>query len=399
MSGRALRICMLTTFYPPYHFGGDAVLVQRLVRALELRGHEVHVVHNLDAYRLLGGRHPDEPAPPHVHRLRNRFPFSALLLSQQTGRPGLYSGRIESILQPGRFDVLHFHNVSLIGGPQVLSCGEGIKLYTAHEHWLICPTHALWKFNREPCRKKNCFTCTIHSRRPPQLWRYWPGIRGALGHLDALLCPSRFTLQRHRAEGIAARLVHLPHFLPAVEQVAKDPAATPYFLVVGRLEKLKGVQTLIPLLARYPGAELWIVGRGDYEEHLHRLARGVPSVRFLGHRSQEQLQKLYRHALALIVPSLCEEVFGLVMLEAFAQATPVVARRRGSLTEIVEESGGGLLYSDRNDLLQALNRLQNNPELRRELGAKGRQALSDRWSEETHVGAYLALIAELERRG
>ena len=54
---------MLTTFYPPYAFGGDGIAVQRLARALARAGHAVTVVHDVDAYRALeGGTEPAAPA-------------------------------------------------------------------------------------------------------------------------------------------------------------------------------------------------------------------------------------------------------------------------------------------------------------------------------------------------
>ena len=57
MSG--LRFCMVTTFYPPHHFGGDAVYVRALARELASRGHEVDIVNCTDSYRL----HAPEPEP------------------------------------------------------------------------------------------------------------------------------------------------------------------------------------------------------------------------------------------------------------------------------------------------------------------------------------------------
>jgi len=59
-------------------------------------------------------------------------------VTQATGRPGFKRAPIARVLDAG-FDVIHFHNISLAGGPGILSYGEGIKLYTAHEHWLVCP--------------------------------------------------------------------------------------------------------------------------------------------------------------------------------------------------------------------------------------------------------------------
>ena len=66
MSDRPLRICMLTTFYPPFNFGGDGIFVERLAGALARRGHAVTVVHSLDAYHFLGGP-LFEPALPPIH--------------------------------------------------------------------------------------------------------------------------------------------------------------------------------------------------------------------------------------------------------------------------------------------------------------------------------------------
>ena len=49
---------MVTTFYPPYHFGGDAMYVYRLSNALARAGHHVTVVHNVDAYSSFGAASP-----------------------------------------------------------------------------------------------------------------------------------------------------------------------------------------------------------------------------------------------------------------------------------------------------------------------------------------------------
>ena len=146
---------MVTTFYPPYFFGGDAMHVYRLSNLLARRGHDVTVVHAIDAYRVLagsepGGRFPNEPGVT-VVPVRGRLGQAAPVLTYLTGRPLLSRRSIQAVLERERFDVIHFHNVSLIGGPGVLSYGRAPKLYTMHEHWLVCPMHVLFKNNRELC--------------------------------------------------------------------------------------------------------------------------------------------------------------------------------------------------------------------------------------------------------
>ena len=71
-----MRFCMVTTFYPPYHFGGDAIFVQSLARALVAQGHHVEVVHCEDAHRLRSREQPAAQVEQDgvvVHRLRSRY--------------------------------------------------------------------------------------------------------------------------------------------------------------------------------------------------------------------------------------------------------------------------------------------------------------------------------------
>ena len=198
----AERFCLVTTFYPPYHFGGDAIHAYRLANALARRGCEVTVVHSEDAYRALGGAEPTGAFPHEpgvrLEPLRTTIPKVAATLSYVSGRPALYAAQLERILLPGRFDVVHFHNVSLTGGPGVLGLGDGVKLYTTSEHWLVCPMHVLFRQNREPCVEPHCLRCTLAFGRPPQLWRYTGLLEREARHVDLFLAPSRFTLRAHR---------------------------------------------------------------------------------------------------------------------------------------------------------------------------------------------------------
>jgi glycosyltransferase involved in cell wall biosynthesis len=79
----------------------------------------------------------------------------------------------------------------------------------------------------------------------------------------------------------------------------------------------------------------------------------------------------------LSVPTVYREPKGLYVLEALANGVPVVQPRHGSFPELIEKTGGGLLVNpeDPEDLAGALRRLQDNPQLRRELGRKGKDAV------------------------
>src|SRR4030095_7550903 len=116
--------------------------------------------------------------------------------------------------EDGRFDVVNFHNVSLVGGPGLLRYGSGIKLYMAHEHWLVCPTHVLWRHNRELCTGRQCFRCSLRHRRPPQFWRYSSLLERKIRHIDAFISPSQFSADKHREFGFPKPLEVIPYFLP-----------------------------------------------------------------------------------------------------------------------------------------------------------------------------------------
>ncbi len=412
---RPLRFCMITTFYPPYNFGGDGIYIHSLSNELARRGHLVEVIHCRDAYRSMAGREPVQDYDDHpnvtVHGLKSPFGFLSPLATQQVGFPLFKAPRIRQILAKG-FDVIHYHNVSLVGGPKILEYGRAIKLYTMHDYWLVCSTHALFRFNRAPCKRPYCFLCTLVYKRPPQWWRYVGLLKAAVKNVDAFIAPSLTSQRKHEELGLNARIVHLPNFVPALQSVlpASDqsnsqPPAKPYFLFVGRLEKLKGLQTVIPIFRQYQQAQLWIAGTGSEEPWLRQLSRGSTNVRFLGYLTGQPLQALYRQAVAVIYPSVNYQVGSpqvtsgqgapLVIMEAFSQQTPVIASNLGSIPALIEQSGGGIVYSTEQELIAAMDRLLTEPSYRRELGLCGYDAYQEKWTVAAHLKGYFALINEI----
>jgi glycosyltransferase involved in cell wall biosynthesis len=405
MTDRPLRFCMITTFYPPYNFGGDGVFVHQLSNALAGLGHQVDVIHCIDAYRLAARGDPGTSYEDHsnvtVHGLKSPFGFLSPLTTQQTGFPFFKLRRIKEILEQG-FDVIHSHNISLVGGPKILEYGQGIKLYTMHEYWLVCPTHVLFRFNHSPCVREHCFTCSLTYKRPPQWWRHTGLLENAVKQVDTFIAPSRFVKDKHHQTGLNVPIVHLPNFVPPLEtappmneQLPWEAPREPYFLFVGRLEKLKGLQTLIPVFRHYRKAQLWIAGSGGYEPRLRQLADSSANIRFLGRVPPQQLLSLYRQAVAIIVPSICFEVFPLVILEAFRQKTPAIVRNLGGMPEIIGESGGGFVYDTEEELVAALDGLLADPLHRQRLGLRGYRAYRQKWTVEAHLQRYLALIREI----
>jgi D-inositol-3-phosphate glycosyltransferase len=183
-------------------------------------------------------------------------------------------------------------------------------------------------------------------------------------------------------------------FQPMSQAAAKDLLELPpepALLYVGRLEPIKGLETLLEAMARIGGAaRLYIVG-GDSDEpsspHAARLRTRVAAlgldrrVRFLGAQPQRRLRYFYAAAEATVMPSYYES-FGMVALEAMACGSPVVASRVGGLTTTVKDGLTGYLVpeGDAQALSERLELLLHDPETRARLGREAtRWAADHRW--------------------
>jgi glycosyltransferase involved in cell wall biosynthesis len=396
-----MRFAMVTTFYPPYGFGGDATYVRSLSRSLAARGHQVSVIHCADAFRLLNGGDPASPATEDpgvtVHRIETGLGPLSPLITQQTGGPGPKTGRLRAILSED-FDVVHFHNISLVGGLGALGLSRApCTLYTLHEHWLVCPTHVFWKNRSRPCDKPTCFSCCLRSGTPPQLWRY-TGLRDrALQHVDAIISPSRYTAERHRAGGVTQPIEILPLF-SALEDATPGPTSRPdlpgaYFLYAGRMTASKGVAVLAAAFAGAPDCHLVLVGDGDLRASLMKQYGNSPNIHFTGALPQSELTSLYAGARALIVPSLAPETFGLTVVEAAAFGVPTLVRKgAGGAEEIVQSANSGYVYSDGADLIAKAREFVAHPGLAREYGERARAAYLRQYTREQHLAGYFQCI-------
>ena len=181
----------------------------------------------------------------------------------------------------------------------------------------------------------------------------------------------------YQASGLSERLA---------QPDLKANTQTRYFLHVGVLEKRKNLGTLINAfdsLTRMEGYEdlrLVLVGqRGPREtlddyDNLVELVTTLgltDKVDFTGYVSQDQLASYFQHALGYVFPSK-NEGFGLPVLEAFSFGLPVIISRQGALMEVAGEAALILEKNDSEALLQSMKLLVDDPDLRKELGEKGR---------------------------
>lgn len=181
----------------------------------------------------------------------------------------------------------------------------------------------------------------------------------------------------------------------SIPTVLNSKSQSRYFLHVGVLEKRKNLGTLITAfdgltkMAGYEDLRLVLVGqRGPREtlddyDHLVELVTSLKltdKVDFTGYVSQDQLASYFHHALGYVFPS-ANEGFGLPVLEAFSFGLPVIISRQGALMEVAGEAALILEKNDAEALLQSMKLLVDDPDLRKELGEKGRIRL-DQFSAE-----------------
>jgi glycosyltransferase involved in cell wall biosynthesis len=391
-----MRFCMVTTFYPPYNLGGCGMYVRALSRELAAAGHEVEILHCVDAFQL---RSPD-PMPEDggddgivVHRLESRAGLLSPLVTQMTGHPGLKSRATRAIFARS-FDVVHFHNISLIGGPAIVAQSRApVNLYTLHDHWLVCPTHVLWKNKSRPCDRPTCFSCSVASKIPPQLWRYTSLADRSIAGVDALLAPSEATVKRHHYGGIKLPIRVLPLFSAIKPASVESPRpGRPRFLFVGRLIAPKGIGQLLEEFAELPAYDLNVVGDGDLRRTFEERFAHRTNIRFLGRKSQSELVPLYQDASALILPSLVPETFSLCTVEAFACGTPVIMHNVAGARELIEATGGGLIYQTSQELRVALSRVAYEPGLRQALAERARDGYLRLYTSERHIKNYLGVV-------
>ena len=237
----------------------------------------------------------------------------------------------------------------------------------------------------------------------------WGGLLQRL--FNRFLLVSRFSAQELRAPPGRTRIIYGgadPARFQPDRRSRRDS-----FLFVGRLTPHKGIDVLLRALP--PGARLTVVGmpgydpappERDYRQMLDREADGK-EVRFVGTLQDEELAELYRHAAALVLPSVertcygkpvpATELLGLVALEAMASGTPVVCSRAGALPEIVGDGETGLLVEPGNveQLRERLRELLADRALIERLGANGRDAVLARFSWKACAQRCLEAYSEL----
>ncbi|HEV2208403.1 MAG TPA: glycosyltransferase family 4 protein [Verrucomicrobiae bacterium] len=381
-----MNVLMMPSLYHP-HLGGLEIATGNLCREFVARGHRVEV---------LTTRWPRELAREDtIEGIRvRRLPF---VLPTWRGR-GLLTSPIrfvqcwlgfERVLRSGPYDVVNLHYLcepALYAGLCCRSRGLPIVASTHGSDIEALPPGA----------------DSPHGRLAQRTLGTAAAITANSCSLAETVCRLMGGAPRQGVT-VIGNGVRVEEFDCAAD--ASAVPASPFVLGVGSLKPVKGFDLLIraftPVVRRVPELRLVLVGQGDEEAGLRRLAAecGISaSVIFVGRVPHQGVAGFLQRCEFLVVPSQ-REGFGIVALEAMASRKAVVATAVGGLLEIVSDGTTGLLVKERTPevLAAAMLRLLDHPQLALQLGRTGRQVVESRFTWESAASRYLEVFRSVLR--
>jgi glycosyltransferase involved in cell wall biosynthesis len=362
---RRLAVTLVNSLYPPIAVGGAEKVVQKLAETLAQREHRVSVI-TLSPH---GGR-VEQIAGITVVRLPTDVPwpfgtsYKSIARRIRTKVKDRYSTtmrtRVRAVLSELRPDIVHTN--SLLGfSVSVWDAARSLDLpivHTAHDWYLPCMRSTMLRSGRI-CTKQ-CSACSLYTERR----------KSASARVSAFVGVSEFVRRAHLDCGFFTRTgvttaIYNPrpalHAAAAPGLVHGGPLRLGF---LGRIEAAKGVElllaTLRPLKADF---RLHIGGVGN-DELVARLKNQYSDQRFVW-LGRVDPNEFYRQIDVLVVPSLWNEPFGLVIGEANSHGIPVVAARRGGIPEIVQDGRTGFLFNpdQPSELADIVVRLAADPSL------------------------------------
>ena len=389
-----MRLLLVHNRYRSAEPSGENHVVETEAGELALRGHDVRV----------WGPSSDEIAG--YGTLEKAMLPGRVVWSASAARAFAHA------LDDHRPDVVHLHNTfPLISASilRVLRERDVPAVATIHNYRLICPGGTLFREGRI-CHE--CLTSTqLHGVRHG-CYRESPLATAPIAianvtqarawrRLDALLTLSAAQRELFITAGFDPdRVIVKPNFVPELPGSADLGPPGDGFVYAGRLADTKGVRVVIEAWDRMAAhgfhPRLTIVGNGPLEAEVARSAERHPRVHFLGRLTRSECFEQLRRCRAVLVPSIWEETFGLVVAEAMMYGRPAVASRLGSFPDLIRDGHDGLLVpaGDAGALAGAVEALHADDGLAARLGAAARATYERRF----RPGPNLELLESIYER-
>lgn len=336
----AKRILMVHNYYQIP--GGEDTVVANEMELLRQHGHEV----------VFYSRNNSE--------LKTFSKMQKLLLPITTVfNPKTYR-EIKNIIREQKIDIMHVHNTLNLVSPSVYYAARSCNIpivQTVHNFRLLCPAATFYRDGHicEDCVEKGLFCAVKHNcYRGSKLQTLacvistkihrFLGIYGKLSYI----CLTDFNKEKlleinKRRTIVSENKIFVKPNMAFEWKKDSDVQKEDYYLFVGRVEKIKGMELLISVFERLVTERLLIAGKGTELEIYQELVRekGLKNVEFLGFKSKEQLQSLIQRSKAVIVPSQWYEGFPMTIVEAFTLGTPVIGGNIGNVGSLIKDGING----------------------------------------------------------
>jgi glycosyltransferase involved in cell wall biosynthesis len=377
------------------------LLVHNRYRSVEPSG-ENHVVES-EARELRERGHDVEVWGPSSDEIAEQSPLQKLLLPARVVWSRESARSLAETLDRHRPEVVHLHNTFPLISGSVLPMLRERKVptvATVHNYRLICAGGTLFRDGRvchdclpsshRPGVQHGCYRESRIATTPVALAnvvhaRHWKA-------LDALLTLSSAQRDLFIEAGYdPERVIVKPNFVTEYPGSADHGPPGTGFVYAGRLADTKGVQVILDAWARLEERglrpELTIIGSGPLEDDVVRFADAHPHVHFAGRLTRDECFEQFRRARAVLVPSVWEETFGLVVAEAMMLGRAAVCSDRGSFPDLITDGHDGLLVppADAEALAKAVETLHGDEELATRLGERARATYESRFRPEPNM--------------
>ncbi len=319
-----MDILFTTEYYPPFVRGGGEISTKIIAEELAKK-HKVTVLtpnygsrrdeiknreNKVNVHRFVFRSHAPINTKSNLAQKKSVFNFIHFLYVNNSAR--VFKKQIEKYLEKNKPDIIHAHNLESVLGLADVGT-EAKKVAHVRDSRLL----------ENKYKKK-------------------------LKKFDLVLTNSNFMAKECKKQGIEAKTLYNPVDKKILSKLSKKQAkkrlgVEKAILFVGGLERKKGAHLLKDFAKKLPDYSFLVVGKGSLEydpDFMSNMPRNMNLFLFVPY---EDLSLYYRAADILVVPSLWQEPFGRVVIEAYANATPVIATKVGGLPELVDSKTGFLI--------------------------------------------------------
>lgn len=161
---------------------------------------------------------------------------------------------------------------------------------------------------------------------------------------------------------------------------------------VGRISSEKGSDIILEIAKEIPQVNFKIAGSIDTFEDSSEVPKNVEFVGFL---DGDELINFYSNCIFTLFTSKCNETFGLTIIEAYAHKKPVISSNLGASSEIIEDNKTGMIYKDKDDLIDKIRYLTSNLDMVEKMGNNAFSRLMEHYTPEVYYDRILKVYEEL----